>query len=273
MRWQRQTYGRFAPLVYLIQDFEPGFYAWSSHSALADATYRSELPVFAVFNSSYLRDYFLKLDYRFDRIDCFEPQLNLKLKALLPKQQLATAKKKQILVYGRPSVSRNAFELIVESLRIWVWKQPDITEWSIVSAGEPHPAVDLGNGKKLTSVGKLTLEAYAQTLAVSAIGLSLMISPHPSYPPMEMAAYGMGVLTNRYGEKNLSDWHENIVSAAVMAPQDLSAQLLGLCERFRQNPQSFVNGRLLKPDYLGGSDQFAFLNSLADQLLSTEPGL
>ena len=46
--------------------------------------------------------------------------------------------------------------------------------WRIVSAGEPHPDVPLGNGCLLSSLGKLELEEYARLLRRSAVGVGLV---------------------------------------------------------------------------------------------------
>lgn len=35
-------------------------------------------------------------------------------------------------------------------------------------------------------------------------GISLMSSPHPSYPPLEMSVFGIKVITNNYSNKDLS---------------------------------------------------------------------
>ena len=48
-----------------------------------------------------------------------------------------------------------------------------------------------------------------------------MISPHPSYPPLDMAHLGMLVATNRFGAKDLSTWHQNIHSLASHRPKAL----------------------------------------------------
>jgi hypothetical protein len=52
--------------------------------------------------------------------------------------------------------------------------------------------------------GKASLEDYADHLNRAAVGISLMISPHPSYPPLEMAEAGVLTITNNYGCKDLS---------------------------------------------------------------------
>jgi O-antigen biosynthesis protein len=59
--WQHRTFDS-APVkvIYFIQDFEPGFYPWSSRYVLADSTYRWNHPQVAVFNSSLLHAFFKK---------------------------------------------------------------------------------------------------------------------------------------------------------------------------------------------------------------------
>jgi hypothetical protein len=47
----------------------------------------------------------------------------------------------------------------------------------------------------------LRYEAYGALLGSSDVLLSLMLSPHTSYPPLEMAAAGGLVVTNTYGPK------------------------------------------------------------------------
>ena len=56
----------------------------------------------------------------------------------------------------------------------------------------------------MRALGKLDLDAYGSLLRESAVGLSLMVSPHPSYPPLDMAHLGLRVVTNGFGPKDLS---------------------------------------------------------------------
>lgn len=268
IRWQRREYASAAPLVYLIQDFEPGFYPWSSHYALAMGTYRTEEPVAAVFNSSLLADYFVAQGLRFP-IECrFEPQLNARLRQRLesrpPRRQ---DKRRLVLVYGRPSVARNAFTLIVAGLRLWVWRQPDIAEWQILSAGEAHPDVDLGKGKTLRALGKLSLDEYADRLTEAAVGVSLMVSPHPSYPPLEMAVFGARVITNGYANKDLSHWHENIISLDPCNPESIAAALIEAAAPFVGGATAAPIGRLLQEGYLSAAEPFPFAEQLAGDLI------
>ena len=61
------------PVVYFIQDYEPGFYPWSSRYLMADSTYRSELPMIAIFNSKLLYDFFKSNGYKFEQEYYFDP--------------------------------------------------------------------------------------------------------------------------------------------------------------------------------------------------------
>lgn len=268
IRWQQETYAKpVKKMIYFIQDFEPGFYPWSSRYALSDSTYRFKYPQAALFNSSILYTFFKDNQYKFETEFVFEPVLNAKLKQSLDKT-LSFNKKKQILIYGRPSVDRNAFSLILEAFKIWVWQQPDVHDWQLISVGEQHSDINLGNGMILSSKGKLTLEKYADILKESAVGISLMISPHPSYPPMEMAMFGMGVISNTYANKQLSDWHENI-NSIDLSVDNLVEAVSDICDKFTKNPDSFLNKKLLKKEYMEQNNQFGFMEELADCFRAT----
>ena len=60
------------------------------------------------------------------------------------------------------------------------------------------------NGHRMRSLGKIPWPDYPGFLSGVDLGLSLMLSPHPSHPPIEMAAAGARVVTNRFEGKCLS---------------------------------------------------------------------
>jgi hypothetical protein len=264
-RWQTATFGR-APswFAYLIQDFEPAFYPASAQSMLARATYDAVPSTLAIYNTALLQDYFHGAGISFPVEFAFEPRLSPALRQALG--QPAVERTRQILVYGRPGKPRNAFPLIVDGLRAWRAAYPDAASWSVVSAGEVHPLVDLGGGVAMRSLGKLDLSAYGELLRTSAIGVSLMVSPHPSYPPLEMAELGMLVLTNRFDAKDLSTWHTNITSLETISVERFAHDLIALCRRFEADPTIGAEGRLLRPDYLDDGPQFPFAKEVAGLL-------
>lgn len=248
--------------INFIQDYEPGFYPWSSRYLLADSTYRNEYPQLAVFNSKLLHEFFIQNGYSFYKEYEFDPVLNGKLKEILEKNFGKVNKKKQILVYGRPSVDRNAFSIVVSSLKKWVENQKDIEDWEILSAGEYHLPVDLGRGKELVSVGKLTIEQYAQTMLDTYAGISLMSSPHPSYPPLEMSVFGIKVITNNYSNKDLSSFNSNITSVASASPSVIAAKLNEICDGYSKE----VEIKNENSDYIENTHVFDFISDIIKEL-------
>ncbi len=251
------------PFLYLIQDYEPGFYSWSSGYSLAESTYRCEFPQIAIFNSHELRDYMMAKGYRFTQVYCFEPVLNSYLKKQVQSFDHTIYKRKQVLVYGRPSVARNAFELVVDSLRKWVSIQLGVESWTVISAGEEHDPVYLGEEMYLNSVGKLTIEEYAKVLKESYAGISLMVSPHPSYPPLEMSVFDVKVITNCYGNKDLSKFSENIISVKDVNPVLIARELKEICDGYHV----VVPHRAVNEEYVNTDEPFGFIKELKAKMV------
>ncbi len=223
--WEESGKLKPNPFLYLVQDYEPGFYAWSSEYVLSEATYHCEYPQIAIFNSKELATYFENMGYTFAKTYCFDPLLNPVLKKKVLALDSTVYKRKQILVYGRPSVDRNMFDMVVESLRKWISIQPGAESWTFLSAGEMHDPVDLGRGLYLESVGKLSLKESAEMLSESFAGISLMVSPHPSYPPLEMATFDVKVITNSYANKDMTSFSPNITSVDRVSPTKIAREL------------------------------------------------
>lgn len=80
IKWQSEIYNRKVnPLIYFIQYYEPGFYAWSSRYLMVESTYNLDIRTFAIFNSTLLREFFNKNNYKFEKEWSFDPSLNEKL--------------------------------------------------------------------------------------------------------------------------------------------------------------------------------------------------
>lgn len=252
------------PIIYLIQDYEPGFYAWSTQYLLAEATYKSDHDHIAIFNSKYLYDFFKNNKYRFFKEFYFDPTLNSSLKRSLQECGAAFTKEKIILVYGRPNTPRNAFPLLMQGLLNWADSYPNSNEWRVISAGQAQDSVRLTDSVVVESVGKLSLDEYADVLKRAYAGISLMVSPHPSYPPLEMAAFGVKVITNSYANKDLCEFSENIISLDSVTPQSIADSLCAICDKFEEkcpldnsNCYEYINGEI---DYSFVEDIVKLLN-------------
>ena len=244
VRWQRNEYFlRNRIGLYLIQDYEPGFDAWSTKYALAESTYsRDPSLVFAIYNSEELYDYFKRDGYHFAREIYFAPVLNNKLAEILSDKKAENIKReKQIIIYGRPSDERNAFEIIRYALRLWSEQYPSASEWKIISLGEWFDNIILSNNV-IESQGKASLEEYAEYMLSSYIGISLMISPHPSYPPLEMSTFGVKIITNIFANKDLSTFNKNIISLRNYMPENIAGKLSELCDSYSaENSKMILN--------------------------------
>ncbi|MEG4027114.1 MULTISPECIES: rhamnosyltransferase WsaF family glycosyltransferase [unclassified Microcoleus] len=208
------------PLIYLIQDYEPGFYTWSRRSVMARATYEEE-NVIALINSEELAN-FLTKQYSFRSAYHYPYILNETLASKLN----PTQKEPMILIYGRPSVERNLFPIILEGLQMWQADNPaKNTIFKLIFAGEDFDEKLIVYLENASIVGKLSLEDYSETLNKTAIGISLMESPHPSYPPLEMASAGCVTITNGYYNKNLALRSPNILSIRPPTPLHLKSAL------------------------------------------------
>lgn len=261
LSWQREKWlSSPRPLIYLIQDFEPGFYKWSSRYLLAMSTYHQKNMI-AVVNTFLLCDYIRANGISFTQFYIFEPTLNKRLSALLSSPR-KHPKKKRILIYGRPSVERNAYEVILKALEYWSFWHPDSNNWEVISLGEEFANITLGNGVLVQVKGKVTLEEYAAILSDSVIGVSLMISPHPSYPPLEMAAFDLAVITNTFFNKNLSDYHDNIFSLENINPENIAIVLGELCKKFEDEPRVFENKQFRNTNFLNSNNTFPFIEDL-----------
>ncbi len=197
---------------YLIQDYEPNFYAWGTEYAAAEETY--SMPCIPIFNTTLLRDYFTQQGHRFagEAAFAFRPSIDIGRYAAL--DRLDGRRKKRIAVYGRPEVPRNMFPICIEALARFAAENGLTAENAeIVSVGMAHDPVLLPGGLTLQSLGKLSMDEYPAFLTTVDVGLALMYSPHPSHLPLEMAAAGIRVVTNGFGPKDLSQLSPLIRSA------------------------------------------------------------
>ena len=273
---QAAHFGRpVLPRIHLVQDYEPQFFPFSAMHLVAHRAMGLGDGLWAVFNTRELHDYWRRQGHRAGRTFVFEPRLNARLRPFAG-GITAADKRPVLLVYGRPAIRRNAFFLIERGLKAWAARHgADHPDWDLVSAGLAHDDVDLGGGRRLRSLGRLSLEDYAGLLRRTSVGLSLMVSPHPSYPPLEMAHFGARVLTNGYTDKDPARRHENLV---VLPDIDASAMAEAIEREIRgviADPGKGLAARSFMPDFLGpeGFDCAAELaEAIREALAGDAPG-
>ena len=72
----------------------------------------------------------------------------------------------------------------------------------------------------------LPIRRYAALLAQAHVGISLMASPHPSYPPLEMATCGAYTITNDFANKRLAKAHPLFHCLEHPVPDELARALV-----------------------------------------------
>jgi hypothetical protein len=194
--------------LYLIQDFEPGFYAWSSNYALALETYA--MPHRAIINEAFLAEHLRQqapgcyADPAFLDAQCtvFEPAVDRRV-FHPPGAGPSPDRPRRLLFYARPTNARNMMGLGLQALRAAVEQGAFSGVWEFVSIGGRGslPNIALGGGQVLRPAPWASYAGYADSLREADVLLCPMLSPHTSYPVLEMAACGGVVVTNSYGPK------------------------------------------------------------------------
>lgn len=214
---QNSFFGSNLPRIYLIQDFEVGFHAWSTEYALTASTYSDFSQVIPIINSEELAEFFLT-KFKLKHGYVVRYFMNETLRSAIQSKE----RERILLLYGRPSALRNCFDLACMALAVWQKRNPErAAMWDIVSAGENYSGARLSPLSNAKVVGKLPLDQYADILSRASIGISLMLSPHPSYPPFEMAATGLVTITNNYENKRMQLRHENIIAVEILDVEHL----------------------------------------------------
>jgi O-antigen biosynthesis protein len=242
---------RHRRFLYLIQDYEPLLHPSSTQSALAEETYRLDhLPIV---NTSLLRDFlavervgrFADPEFARNAI-VFQPAVDSS--SFYPEDQPAARPpaRRRLLFYARPQTApRNAFEMGVAALqKLIVEGLLDPAEWEFLGMGDPFAAIGLGAGARLMPTPWLDFDGYARQMRQSDVLLSPMLSPHPSYPPLEMAACGRPVVTTTYGTKTaerLAAISPNIIGVEPTI-EALAAGLVEAVQRARPAAKDGVFG-------------------------------
>lgn len=253
-----RAFGGRRPFVYIIQDDEPNFAGWSSRYVLAESTYLHRDDTIAVINSEEL---FAAITARHDFAHAF--CLPYALNSHIAERLAPLPRERTILVYGRPTVARNAFELVCMALK--QWQQRDsirASRWRIVFLGEAFEEALVYPVQNAAVEGKVSLNAYADHLNRAAVGVSLMISPHPSYPPLEMAEAGLVTITNAYPGKDLRERFPEIISlaspgvaalaSAIEAGVATAEPLIGTTSPRRRGRLPALPGPLAEPRSIAG---------------------
>ena len=226
--------------VYLIQDYESGFYPWSTKYSLADRTYHDPGKIIPIFNTDILSDFFAQ-NTNVKSGHVLLPGINQKIEKHIQRNK---QKEKIVLLYARPHAERNCLPFLDMLVKTLTNDNPDFwADWEFIAIGEDFDAGVLRCTGRIKIHGRLTLEQYGDLASRAALALSLMVSPHPSYPPMELANAGVLVLTNNYSNKTMSDLHDNISAFDNFNTKEVSQIFLQMAKNWEANTNGGWSGK------------------------------
>ena len=203
--------------MYLIQDFEPLFYPAGSTSAQAELTYR--FGFYGLCNTEPLKAIYQ--DRYGGEAVAFTPQIDRKVFYPGPAEQRWP--RARVFFYARPNNPRNAFELSAAALKRLKHRLGSSVE--ILCAGAEFDPKAYGLDGVVEPLGWLPYEQTGELYRTCHVGLSSMLTPHPSYLPFELMACGalMVALRNEANDWLLEDGVTCLIAEA--SASSLAARL------------------------------------------------
>lgn len=211
---------------YIIQEVETFFYPYGDEHFLCSQVMKNENIDFII-NSKYLYDYFKEYETIIAKNGVyFQPAFPEIL--YRPKQTTKKGKYK-LFFYARPNNPRNMFsygiKILEKCISTGILK---MTEWDIYCAGGDIPEIQFSNGYKTINLGLMKWSDYAEFLGEIDLALSLMYTPHPSYPPYDVACSGGVVVTNACFNKVNFDQCDNVIISDLDEERFLQAMENGI---------------------------------------------
>lgn len=215
-------------VLYLLQEDERMFYAYGDERLLCQETL-AEPDLAVVVNTSRLLEHLSGpggLPHLAEAATSFEPAFPTRDPSVVPAG--SGGDKRNLFFYSRPLNARNLFWRGAQVLARAVESRIiDPDEWNLHFVGRGTPELTLPRDVHVTITEGLGWTEYQELVASMDAALVLMDTPHPSYPPYDLASVGAAVLTNSHGIKtDLSDISDNI----VVAPSTVDGLLDGLRE-------------------------------------------
>ena len=217
-----------ARVAYLVQEDERMFYPRGDERLKCDQTMREQVAS-VIINTKLLHDHLVggheAMTQIKNRCVWFEPAFPVSPATRLHRSG------RNLFFYARPNHARNLFSLGIEVLGSAFGENLFLApKWRVHFVGRDIPRLSFSSRADLKYHEGLTWEDYKALLATMDAGFVLMDTPHPSYPPLDLASIGAAVLTNACGSKtSLELYSENI--SATSTSHDALLQGLRALER------------------------------------------
>jgi O-antigen biosynthesis protein len=218
-------------MLYLLQEDERMFYAYGDeHMACSKTLADQRIPVLV--NTELLHQH-LKAEGIISpqrQAHWFEPAFPTSLYQPQPTHARLAGSKRRLCFYARPQHPRNLYHFGIKLLEQAIERSLlDPALWEIHLMGSHIPKEALVKHCTPVIHDSLPWADYARLIASMDLGLSLMYTPHPSYPPLDLAASGAVVVSNQFGCKtSLQAYSKNILCAPLEQETMLQALQEGM---------------------------------------------
>ena len=234
-------------VFYLLQEIETYFYPYGDEYLYCKETLLCD-DVHYIINSSYLYEFYKNSEFKniAQNSVFFEPAFS---KALYS-PSLESFKRKEkynLFFYARPGNPRNLFyhglKIINEAIKNEIL---DPKVWDIYFAGSKLPKIVLANGVKPTILGQMNWEEYSKLIKTVDLGICLMYTPHPSYPPLDIVSSGGAVLTNSFLNKKKLYYSDNIICSDLGEKEMLLnlEKAVGLAKNLKKREKNYKNNQI-----------------------------
>ena len=195
---------------YIVQEVETFFYPHGDAHLFCKQILGDPAIDFIV-NSHYLWDYFKTACPNIcEHGVSFEPAFPV---SFYHADTIVQKQRKKLFFYARPNNPRNLFYTGLLILNRAITEGIlDMDKWEIYMIGNNIPKdIQFVGGVKPTIYDTMSWDKYAAFLRSVDLTLSLMYTPHPSYPPYDAACSGSVVLTNQCFNKTEMSECNNII--------------------------------------------------------------
>ena len=200
-------------VIYFLQEDERMFYPFGDDRHRCN-TIMSNQEIQFIVNTELLFEHLLStgLDNIASHGDWFEPAFP---HWVYQKKAARRVGKRKLFFYARPDNPRNLFYLGIDVLDKAIQSGAlDLSKWDVYLVGYNIPDLEFTNGYQPICYEGLTWQDYAALIGTIDLGLSLMSTPHPSYPPLDLVASGALVVTNNFlNKKDLNKYSPNVICA------------------------------------------------------------
>ncbi|HMT02226.1 MAG TPA: hypothetical protein PKD00_02795 [Burkholderiales bacterium] len=215
-------------VFYLLQEDERMFYPHGDDYLLCSETLSNEQIKFII-NSKLLYDHLIDsglLNIKSNGL-FFEPAFDPKNFFWQNQRQLS--EKQKLFFYARPTHLRNIYYRGIKVIEAAIENGIiNLDNWDIYFVGKDLPSsLHINKKYKIQVINGLNYVEYGELVRKMDLALCLMLTPHPSYPPLDLAASGAIVITNKFANKNdLSNYSKNI----ICVESDVKSLLNGLAK-------------------------------------------